>query len=189
LPRAGRLPPRGAPRHGTPISADCPVYAAAPAGTLTAAEADGLIYMREEEKLAHDVYVTLGAQWSLPIFANIAASEQTHTDAVLALLERYGIDDPAAGNGVGVFTTRLCSRLYDRLVAQGSQSLGDALKVGAVIEEIDILDLQSRETVTVQADILQVFDNLEQASTNHLRSFVSTLAGADRRAVHAAVSG
>jgi hypothetical protein len=67
-----------------------------PAGTLTTAEGDGLAYMREEEKPVGDVYLTLFATWNQPIFQNIAGSEATHTSAVKTLLNRYGLQDPAA---------------------------------------------------------------------------------------------
>ena len=71
--------------------------------------------MREEEKLAHDVYVTLYAQWDLPIFQNISRSEQTHTDAVKTLIDRYGLTDPASSK-VGVFTNPDLQALYNDLV-------------------------------------------------------------------------
>jgi hypothetical protein len=142
---------------------------------LSENEVASLMYMREEEKLAHDVYVMLYQQWGLPLFNNIANSEATHTSAVKVLLERYGIADPAAGNGVGEFTDPTLQKLYDQLVAQGSQSLTDALKVGAAIEEIDILDLQTRLAQTANADIELVYGNLLKGSRNHLRAFTSTL--------------
>jgi len=147
-----------------------PVY-----NILSESETAGLIYMREEEKLAHDVYVTLYQQWSLPLFNNIANSEATHTSAIKVLLDRYGIADPAAGNGVGEFTDPTLQGLYDQLTAQGNQSLADALKVGAAIEEIDILDLQTRLAQTENADIELVYGNLLMGSHNHLRAFTSTL--------------
>lgn len=142
---------------------------------LSENEAASLMYMREEEKLAHDVYVTLYQQWGLPLFNNIANSEATHTSALEVLLDRYGIADPTAGNGVGEFTDPTLQKLYDQLVAQGSQSLVDALKAGAVIEEIDILDLQTRLAQTANADIELVYGNLLKGSRNHLRAFTSTL--------------
>jgi hypothetical protein len=147
---------------------------AATPGELSADESAALLYMREEEKLAHDVYVTMYAQWSLPIFQNISQSEQTHTEAVKALLNRYGLDDPAASQ-TGIFTDPVLQSLYNDLIARGSQSLVDALKVGAAIEEIDILDLQSYLAQTDNADIQQVFNNLMNGSYNHLRAFISTL--------------
>ena len=50
-------------------------------------EATGLIFMREEEKLARDVYLTLYDVWETAVFDNIASSEQTHMDAVLMLID------------------------------------------------------------------------------------------------------
>ena len=147
-----------------------PVYS-----VLSEDEEAGLIYMREEEKLAHDVYVTLYQKWGLPLFSNIANSEATHTSAIKVLLDRYGIADPAVGNGEGEFTDPTLQGLYDQLVAQGSKSLADALKVGAAIEEIDILDLQTRLAQTDNADIQLVYGNLMKGSRNHLRAFTSTL--------------
>jgi hypothetical protein len=143
-------------------------------GELSAEESAALLYMREEEKLAHDVYVTFYAQWGLPIFQNISQSEQTHTDAVKILLDHYGLTDPASG-AVGVFTNPDLQALYNDLVARGSQSQAEALKVGAAIEEIDILDLQERLSQTDNVDIQQVFNNLLNGSYNHLQAFVSTL--------------
>lgn len=150
------------------------IASSAQASILTEAEANALLYMREEEKLAHDVYLALYNQWQLPIFQNIANSEQTHTDAIKTLLDRYGLQDPAYGEA-GVFANQTLQDLYDQLVAQGSQSLAKALKVGAAIEEIDILDLEQPITQTSQPDIALVYENLLRGSQNHLRSFVSTL--------------
>ncbi|NNL98867.1 MAG: DUF2202 domain-containing protein [Acidimicrobiia bacterium] len=140
---------------------------------LTQEEIDGLVFMREEEKLAHDVYVTLYDQWELAIFDNISQSETTHTNAVADLLESYGIDDPAAGNGVGEFTDPELQYAYDELVSRGAESLVAALEVGAYIEEMDILDLRERESTTPAIDNL--YDQLERGSRNHLRAFVKNL--------------
>ena len=142
---------------------------------LSVDETAGLVFMREEEKLAHDVYVTLYQKWGLPVFNNIAKSESAHTSAVKVLLDRYGIADPAAGNGVGEFTDPALQALYNQLVEQGSKSLSDALKVGAAIEEIDIRDLETRLAQTDRADIELVYNNLKNASYNHLQAFTSTL--------------
>ena len=142
---------------------------------LSDEEIAGLLFMREEEKLARDVYLILYEQWDLPIFQNIAGSEQTHMDSVGKLIDRYGLDDPAADNDNGEFTDPMLQSLYDDLVAVGSQSLADALRVGAAIEEIDILDLEERVAQTSVRDIQRVYDNLMIGSRNHLRSFVATL--------------
>ncbi|NJE12238.1 DUF2202 domain-containing protein [Thermococcus sp. LS2] len=142
--------------------------------TLTQEEIDGLLWMREEEKLARDVYLTLYEMYGLQIFQNIANSEQMHMDAVLTLLEKYGIEDPAVDE-VGVFTNPELQALYDQLIAMGSQSVEDALNVGALIEETDIKDLEEWITKTDNADIIQVYENLMAGSENHLRAFTSVL--------------
>ncbi len=149
--------------------------AAVPVTELSDAEIAGLLLMREEEKLAHDVYLTLYDLWGQPVFQNIARSEATHTDAVLTLLERYGIADPVGDNATGVFTDPELQALYDDLVAQGSESLIAALKVGAAVEEIDILDLEELSAQTDKTDILTVYENLTKGSRNHLRAFVRTI--------------
>ena len=144
-------------------------------GELSIAEVEGLLFMREEEKLAKDVYLMLYEEWGMSIFQNIANAEQTHMDAVKTLIERYGLEDPAVASDIGVFTNSTLQDLYDQLVETGNQSLGDALRVGAAIEEIDILDLEEHIAHTDKADIQMVYDNLMKGSRNHLRSFVSTL--------------
>ena len=144
-----------------------------PAADLSAEEAVSLLYMREEEKLARDVYNALFTTWGQPTFQNIAASEQAHMDEVKQLLDRYGLADPALAPGQ--FTDANLQALYDQLIAQGSVSLADALKVGAAIEEIDIQDLQTRIAQTDNADIQWVYNNLMSGSSNHLVAFTGVL--------------
>jgi hypothetical protein len=141
---------------------------------LSVEEIEALLYMREEEKLAHDVYVALYDRWGLPIFQNISQSELSHTNSIKNLLDRYGLVDPASSES-GIFTNPDLQALYIELVARGEQSLSEALKTGAAIEEIDILDLEKDLSQINQADIRQVFQNLLQGSQSHLRAFASNL--------------
>ena len=138
-------------------------------------EVANLLWIREEEKLARDVYITLGDMWDLPVFNNISQAEQQHMDALGVLLDRYGIQDPVGDNGVGVFTDPELQALYDQLVEQGGRSATDALMVGAAIEELDILDLQKAMAETDNADIQQVYSRLNAGSESHLRAFVGNL--------------
>lgn len=138
---------------------------------LSAQEIADLQYMREEEKLARDVYAAMYVKWGLPIFDNIARSETKHMAAVKNLLDRYGIPDPAAGKAAGEFTNPALQALYAQLLAQGSLSVNDALKVGVTIEQTDINDLQTRLAATTQWDIQRVYNNLLRGSQNHLRAF------------------
>ena len=144
---------------------------------LSQEEIDGLLYMVEEEKLARDVYLTLYEQWGLPVFSNIAKSEQTHMDAVFGLIEKYNLTAPDTLDQVGVFTNPELQELYNQLVEMGSQSEVDALKVGALIEETDIKDLEDWIVQTDNEDIKLVYSNLMAGSENHLRAFVSQLEG------------
>ncbi|MGB8691768.1 MAG: DUF2202 domain-containing protein [Microcoleus sp.] len=145
--------------------------------SLDATETEGLIYIREEEKLAHDVYVTLYQQWGLSTFNNIANSENRHENKIETLLNSYQISDSVGDNPVGVFVNPDLQQLYNDLVAQGSQSLTEALKVGVLIEETDIADLQTRIAQTDNADIQQVYEQLLSGSNNHLSAFASNLTG------------
>jgi hypothetical protein len=144
-----------------------------PAATtgLSAEEIAALKFMREEEKLAHDVYVALFDLWATPVFSNIAQSETTHTEAILNLLIRYGVDDPAIGKAVGEFDDPVLQTFYDTLLSMGQVSLIEALKVGALIEETDVRDINEKKALTDEADILQVYDSLLCGSRNHLRAF------------------
>ncbi len=145
------------------------------AGNLTPQEVKDILYMRQEEKLAHDVYITLYNKWHLQIFKNIANSEQTHMNAVKMLIEKYNLTDPDKGKGIGEFENPNFTKLYRELVAEGNKSVLDALKVGAIIEELDIVDLQHCLNNTNKSDIKIVFENLMKGSRNHLRAFVSTM--------------
>jgi hypothetical protein len=146
-----------------------------PLQDLSVEEAEGLILMREEEKLARDVYRTLYAEWGLPIFANIAGSEQRHTDAIKVLIDRYALADPVTDDTVGVFSDAKFQALYEELVATGRESLTGAFRVGATIEDLDIHDLNGALAATDNSDIETVYLNLQKGSRNHLRAFVGQL--------------
>lgn len=143
--------------------------------TLTTQEKNDLIFMREEEKLARDVYLTLYGVWGTPVFANIATSEQQHMDALLNLLNTYKLPDPTIGKLVGEFVNAEIQELYDALVARGRQSALDALMVGGIIEETDIEDLLSAMETSRLSNIDKVYGNLLNGSYNHLRAFAGKI--------------
>jgi len=145
----------------------------APVSALTEAEASDLLFMREEEKLAHDVYITLHAEWNARVFNNISQAEQRHMNALLGLLDKYGLEDPILG--FGKFTDEELQKLYDDLVATGLQSKLDALMAGALIEEVDIEDIVLATKRTNKTDILNIYGNLVAGSENHLNAFVRNI--------------
>lgn len=143
---------------------------------LSAEEIAGLLFMREEEKLAHDVYVALFNVWGAQVFANIAESETEHTEAIRQLILSHGLPDPAATTEPGVFVNTELQALYDQLVAMGQPSLNEALKVGCLIEEKDIQDINDKKKLVIdEPDIVQVYDHLLCGSRNHLRAFNDNL--------------
>ena len=142
-----------------------------PLEPLNADELTSLQLMREEEKLARDVYTTLYAKWGINVFTNISSSEQQHTDAVLTLLNKYGLKDPVGNNLPGVFTNPDLQTLYTQLVAKGSTSILEAYKVGATIEDLDIFDLKNSLLKSDNQDIKLVYDLLSMGSRNHMRTF------------------
>jgi hypothetical protein len=154
--------------HVAQIRAD---IAAAPRGVLSAEELDDLLLMREEEKIARDVYIRMYEQWGMRPFGNISGAEQAHMDAMLALLEHYGEPDPAHGLAVGQFRRTDLQALHDDLVGKGLQSPAEAVRVGLLIEELDIADLQKAARRTDKPEIRAVYAELERGSRNHLRAF------------------
>jgi len=152
--------------------------AAAPGngGTLQALSEDevaDLFFMREEEKLARDSYLEMLQTWGLPIFENIAASEQRHMDAIGTLIEKYGLADPVRSElAIGQFVDPELQALFDNLSWLGGQSLIDGLTVGAMIEETDIEDIQLAIGRAGHEDIIETYEHLLCGSLNHLRAFV-----------------
>ncbi len=149
--------------------------ASLPKEPLNPVELSSLSFMREEEKLARDVYITLYNKWGVNIFTNISSSEQTHMDAILMLLNKYSLIDPVGSNGVGVFANTTLQTLYNQLVAKGSASVLDAYKVGATIEDLDIFDLKTALISIDNQDIRLVYDMLTKGSRNHMRSFYKNI--------------
>lgn len=152
-----------------------PEIAALPEQELSEAELAGLMLMREEEKLARDVYQRLYDTYRMPIFQNIAQSEQTHTEAVRDLIEKYGLEDPVTDDTMGVFRSPDIQNLYNELVTEGIQGENKALQVGATIEDLDIKDLEDLLAQTDNEDIILVYENLQRGSRNHLRAFVGQI--------------
>ena len=161
------------------------------AAPLMAAEAptdevaDMLAFMREEEKLAHDVYLLFsemyaGEDGGAKIFARITDSEQRHTDSVRELLDAYGLTDPAAGLAPGEFANDDLQALYTTLVEVGSAGYTEALGVGVVIEQKDMTDIVAAIELSVDyADIVQVYSNLLAGSEHHLAAFLKVLDSAE----------
>lgn len=130
--------------------------------------------MREEEKLARDVYSALYNKWGSIVYSRISSSENNHLTSLNYLLKLYGSSDTII-NASGVFTSPALQILYSELVAKGSVSPGDGLKVGALIEDMDIKDLAEAISGTSNENLIMVYGNLTKGSRNHLRAFTRQL--------------
>ncbi len=149
----------------------------APTATIEpdASVVDDLQFLREEEKLARDVYLTLFEKWHLMPHQKIAASEQTHTDQVKSMLVAYDLPDPVQDDSVGMFANNDLATLYTDLTALGVQSEVASLTVGATVEDLDIRDIEQMKSRTQDPNILSMYAALQCGSRNHLRTFTSQL--------------
>jgi len=149
-----------------------------PKESLNVEELNSLAFLREEEKLAMDVYITLYNKWGVKIFDNISKSENTHMSLVLSLLTKYDLADPVGANTVGIFKNTNLQALYNQLVLEGNKSPLNAYIVGATIEDLDLFDIKMALLKIDNQDIRYVFDILAKGSRNHMRSFYKNIINA-----------
>lgn len=138
---------------------------------LSIQEKDDLLFMWEEEKLAGDVYLTLGSRYGSRVFNNIAVSEQAHMDSIKHLLTQVNLDVPVDETQTGNFQNSDISQLYFDLIQRGSLSLHEAYQVGLDIENLDIEDLSTRINMANDPGVIEVFKKLLSASYKHKSAF------------------
>ncbi len=139
--------------------------------TLSKSDQDALLFMLEEEKLARDTYIYLDNLWAINQFSNIKNSEQTHMNTIISLLEENKIDYTILPTGE--FENQDLQNYYNQFIAEGSVNSVNALKIGATIEDLDIVDLEEYIKATSNTSIISVFESLQCGSKNHLNSFMS----------------
>jgi hypothetical protein len=142
---------------------------------LSATERADILFMREEEQMAHDLYTRWAGMYTVPIFSNIASSETQHVAEVRLLMDRYGLSDDLAGTASTGYHNATIQSLYATLATQGDASLNGAFEAGLAVEERDIADLDRVLPGTTRADVTQVWTNLRQGSMNHRSSFLRQL--------------
>jgi len=133
-----------------------------------------LLQMKDEEKMAHDVYTVLFEKWGSQVFSRISVAEDRHMNAVITLLKYYDSADTLVGDP-GVFADAEIQELYNELIIKGSASVEEAMMTGALIEEMDIKDLTEALGVVTNENVIRVFENLQKGSRNHLRAFYHQL--------------
>jgi len=140
----------------------------------TASDVDGMRLIREEEKLSRDLYQSFYNNTSAAIFEDTARSEQSHMDAALMLLNKYGLQDPSKAEK-GRFVNVSLQQTYDRLMVLGLRSENESLSAAAEYEEISIVDLEKQIKATDKQDVKTVYEGLLAGSQKHLRSYVRAL--------------
>lgn len=146
-----------------------------PKEPLEEAELARILFIREEEKLAYDVYKTMFDKYGVTVFQNVPNSELSHMESMLTIIKKYDLIDPIDINPRGIFKNTTLQALYNQLIEKGNISLLSAYQVGALIEELDISDLNSSLAVTNNQDVRLVYDFLNKGSRNHLRSFFKNI--------------
>jgi hypothetical protein len=167
----------------TAILTAAPVLSAGPRGmqpaqpllsALDESESASLTFMHEEEKVARDVYLAMDEHWQALPFANIALAEQKHMETLKSMMDRYNLVDLSDPNA-GSFTDTDLQALYDKVTVEGKVSYLAALQVGALIEEVDIEDLENAIAATDNLDLQTAYGNLLRGSRNHLRAFATQI--------------
>jgi hypothetical protein len=142
--------------------------------TLSSREKDGMLFIREEEKTARDLYRSLYEKNNLSIFVDLMRSEQSHMDQAKAIIDKYGLTIPGKDDP-GAFQNQTLQKIHDELLAAGLQSDQNALQMAATFEEISIMDLTKELAATQAEDVIVVYQGLLAGSRKHLRSYVNEL--------------
>lgn len=144
---------------------------------MTDKEKATILRMREEEKMARDVYQLLNEKWDQQVFSHISESEIYHMSQMKLWVDKSDLTDPVTQNHDkrGIFSDQSLQKLYNELTTSGIQSKEAAFRAGAKVEETDILDLKKALAETGNTGLQSTYKYLIHASENHLRAFVRNL--------------
>lgn len=150
-----------------------------PADILSEEQKDMLYYIYEGEKVARDVYITLGQiHKDEETFPLVQFSEQKHIDYARDLCKMYGVETSQVNEEkVGEFNSLVLQTLYDACTEKGQKSLHDALEVGQFIEKTEIEDLE-QASVGMPKDVVHVYENIKKRNLRHLDTFKAALSRA-----------
>jgi hypothetical protein len=155
-----------------------PLPVPSPTGSVSEQLAADLVFSREEERLAGDLYELFAEQYpDQRVFDHISVSEDRHFEHVGALLTAYGLDDPSAGLPAGTYADPELQELYDEWAAEGMESEQAALEVGIELETEDIADLEAMIARTDDSAADATFQRLLDGSERHLDAFTAAAEG------------
>ena len=135
-------------------------------------------FIREEERLARDLYTALDAHHDgLAPFSMIKNAEQRHFDAAGRLIDIYHLDDPSEGAEAGEYAFDELQERYDGWLERGLKSEQEAFTVGVELETADIADLEKMIADIDNAQVDRVLGHLLQGSEHHLDAFTKAVNG------------
>lgn len=153
---------------------ETPSQSAPAQATASDTLAEDLTFMREEERMARDLYLAFAEKYGDDTaFARIAKSEQRHFDATGRMLENFGLEDPSDGLEAGTYADDELTALYEELLEQGMASLEDAYDAAIAVEEADIADLTAAIERTTDDAATRLFENLKRGSEQHLAAYTA----------------
>ena len=145
-----------------------------PFEVLSHKEEQGLMFLREEEKVITDFYTTIRNTWDNLILENLGSSEKTHFNATVILVNKYSLIDPIDQFGVGEFPNAGMQAYYDYLISEGNKSVEDTYKMASLAGEANIVSLKNQlSRITNNQDFRLLYNNLMATSRNHLRITVN----------------
>lgn len=150
-----------------------------PTTELTEEQKDMLFFIYEGEKVARDVYITLGKiHKNENTFALMQFAEQRHINCARELCNTYGVETSEVDEEtVGKYESLVLQTLYDACTEKGKKSLHDALEVGEFIEASDIDDLE-HASVGMPSDVAYVYENIKKRNLRYLGTFQAALSRA-----------
>ncbi len=146
---------------------------------LNTREAETLVLMREDEKLARDVYHAFYTYWRQASWLEAMQRRQARMNRIASLLQQYELPDPLPDTRPGSFPSPELAELYTQLVKRGAQSYIDAVDVCIQIEQLDIADLQAailesrHETLDQSYQVLLESSRYTLDQMSHMRQIVA----------------
>lgn len=130
-----------------------------------------VLYLIEQEKLAHDLYSVLDTIWVTEIFNRLSGDERNHMEKLNAVAVDFMMVVPNHFNEYlpGQYINENLRHLYHDLLLDANLSLEDAYRTCANLEERKILDLRAAlkqpnfelETLTYKALLIGAEDNFK----------------------------
>lgn len=138
---------------------------------LTADEIEFLYAMREDEKLARDLYAYFWTRYpTAPQIQRISKAEESHIAAIETVLDYYEISYPAM-SAPGVFEDSTRQALYDELALK-SETMLEAFQTMAFVEDRDLFAYKMVQSQITNANLSLLIENMIKASTNHLKAAI-----------------